>query len=295
MRLRTLLLALCFVALSCSSVSLEPTDGPSDVAGSTEVQPTTAAQPPEVLGTVVVSVDTEFVRPSPSEPRGLLGADPQPVASTEPVADPGETEATEETEESEAPDNSATTAPREPEPRIVIHQNYEAYATVGGFTLYLPAKEVELVGFHESNHDGAQQVEPVEVITPLEVMETRGRGNGSRTAMDIAVNRASEIRSPVTGTVVRAGTYTLYCQYSDDYAVIAPDEQPTWEVKILHIDGVKVRKGDRVIARETVLAPAPTPLPFASQIDKLTAYPPPPHVHIEVVDPSIPDRPSGGC
>ena len=161
--------------------------------------------------------------------------------------------------------------------------------------MYLPAREVELVGFHESNHDGAQQVAPLDIVTSMVTMETRDRGNGSRTAIDVAVNIASEIRSPVTGTVVRAGTYTLYCQYSDDYAVIAPDEQPTWEVKVLHINGVQVAAGDRVIAQETVLAPGPTPLPFRSQIDKLTVSPPPPHVHIEVVDPSIPDRPSGGC
>lgn len=286
MRIRTLFLGLALVATSCSSVNLDAVENPAPSTSSAPAPSTTVLEAPEVLGTVVVAPRVEFVPPSPGAPRVLpedsITASPEPS-----TVDPGA--------ETDVPDNSATTEPRQPDPRLVMHQNFEAFATVGGFTLYLPAKAVELVGFHESNHDGAQQVEMVEVITPVVTMETRDRGNGSRTAMDIAVNRSSEIRSPVTGTVVRAGTYTLYCQYSDDYAVIAPDEQPTWEVKILHIDGVQVSKGDRVIARETVLAPAPTPLPFKSQIDKLTAYPHPPHVHIEVVDPSIPDRPSGGC
>ena len=291
MRTHTLLLGLAFVATSCSSVNLNAVDDPAPTTSSAPSVSSTVSEEPEVLGTVVLA-PTEFVRPSAATPRELPATDPTPdavdSAATEPASvDPDAS--------IEAAGNNATIEPREPDPRLVMHQNYEAYATVGGFTLYLPAREVELVGFHESNHDGAQQVETVEVITPMVTMETRDRGNGSRTAMDIAVNRSSEIRSPVTGTVVRAGTYTLYCQYSDDYAVIAPDEQPTWEVKVLHIDGVQVRKGDRVIARETVLAPAPTPLPFNSQIDKLTAYPAPPHVHIEVVDPSVPDRPSGGC
>jgi hypothetical protein len=287
MRLRTLLLGLTFVAAGCSGVNLRAVEKTPSTTASAPAPPTTAPQEAEVLGNVVVAPSAELVPPTPETPREVREVQAETVTTESSALDPPT--------EAEGPDNSATTEPREPEPRLVIHQNFEAYATVGGFTLYLPAKEVELVGFHESNHDGAQQVEPVEVITPMETMETRDRGNGSRTAMDIAMNRSSEIRSPVTGTVVRAGTYTLYCQYSDDYAVIAPDEQPAWEVKILHIDGVKVRKGDRVIARETVLAPAPTRLPFNSQIDKLTAYPPPPHVHIEVVDPSIPDRPSGGC
>jgi hypothetical protein len=67
-------------------------------------------------------------------------------------------------------------------------------------------------------------------------------------------------------------------------------------VKILHIDGVQVARGDRVVAGETVVAARPTLLPFPSQVDELaTAKPPWPHVHIEVVDPTLPDRPGAGC
>ncbi|MEZ5227022.1 MAG: hypothetical protein R2710_10200 [Acidimicrobiales bacterium] len=66
---------------------------------------------------------------------------------------------------------------------------------------------------------------------------------------------------------------------------------------MLRISGVAVRKGDRVEAGVTVLAPTAHLLPFSSQIDDLTANPSWPHVHIEIIDPSIPDRPSvgGGC
>ncbi len=64
---------------------------------------------------------------------------------------------------------------------------------------------------------------------------------------------------------------------------------------MLHIDGVQVSRGDRVEAGITVLAPRARPLPFSSQIDRLTGQPAWPHVHIEVVDPSIPDRPGRGC
>lgn len=168
--------------------------------------------------------------------------------------------------------------------------------TAGGVTLLHPSARVEHVGFHESNNDGARQLEPLPSAVDPVTLETRDRGTEARTAADVVVDPEVEIRAPVTGTVLRAGGYTLYCDYRDDYVVIEPDEHPGWEVKVLHIDGVQVAAGDRVTAGETVLAPHPHVLPFPSQVDAVaTAKPPWPHVHIEVVDPSIPDRPGEGC
>jgi biotin carboxyl carrier protein len=160
--------------------------------------------------------------------------------------------------------------------------------------LHHPSARVERVAFHESNHDGARQLDPLPTAADPVTLETRHRGTGARTAADVVADPDAEIRAPVTGRVLRSGTYVLYCNYSDDYAVIEPDAHPGWEVKVLHIDGVTVRPGDHVHAGETVLARRPTRLPFESQVDELTAQPAWPHVHMEVVDPSIPDRPSGG-
>jgi hypothetical protein len=59
-----------------------------------------------------------------------------------------------------------------------------------------------------------------------------------------------------------------------------------------------VAAGDHVVAGETVIATRPHVLPFESQVDEQrTADPAWPHVHIEAVDPTVPDRPSpgGGC
>jgi hypothetical protein len=101
---------------------------------------------------------------------------------------------------------------------------------------------------------------------------------------------------PVTGTVIRAGTYTLYCDNVDQYAVIEPDARPGWEVKVLHIEGLALTKGQRVEAGVTPLAARARVLPFASTVEDSTAVPAWPHVHIEVVDPSVQDRPTGpGC
>ncbi len=66
---------------------------------------------------------------------------------------------------------------------------------------------------------------------------------------------------------------------------------------MFHFDGLQVGAGDRVVAGVTVIAPRATPLPFESQVDEFTAEPSNPHVHVEVIDPSIPDipTPGGGC
>lgn len=171
---------------------------------------------------------------------------------------------------------------------------WPVFGTVGDIDLHQPSAAVELIGFHESNHDGAQGIVTVDGAAPSFTMETRNRDTHPRGAADIAAHPLVEIRAPVTGTVIRAGGYVLYCRYADDYLVIEPDGHPGIEVKVLHVLGLRVGVGDRVIAAETVVADQPNQLPFRSQIDEFTGDPAWPHVHIEVVDTSIPDRPSPG-
>ena len=191
------------------------------------------------------------------------------------------------------PESTTTTTP----PRAVAETAWSPFATAGPLTLTHPAAQVERVAFHQSNHDGARQLTALPSAVLATTLEDRERDTGGAGAADIVVDPETEIRSPVTGRVKRAGTYVLYCRHSDDYVVIEPDDRPGWEVKILHIDGVQVRAGDRVVAGQTVLAPRATQLPFESQVDEVrTAEPAWPHVHIEVVDPTVRDRPTGpGC
>ena len=181
-------------------------------------------------------------------------------------------------------------------PRSVIDEAWTPFATVGGVTLTHPSHRVEHVGFHQSNHDGARQLTALPTAVAPVTLDDRERDTGGRGAADVVIDPATEVRSPVTGRVKRAGRYVLYCKYTDDYVVIEPDDHPGWEVKVLHIAGVTVRAGNRVVAGTTVLAPGPTQLPFESQVDEVrTAEPAWPHVHIEVLDPSVPDRPGPGC
>ncbi|HEV2759841.1 MAG TPA: M23 family metallopeptidase [Acidimicrobiales bacterium] len=197
---------------------------------------------------------------------------------------------------------TSTTVPPRPvtttvvRPRPVTEQAYTPFATAGGVVLRHPAARVERIGFHESNLDGAQQLVTLPTAAPTLVLEGRTRDTAARGAADVMVDPDAEIRAPVTGTVRYAGTYVLYCKYSDDYLVIEPDDHPGWEVKMLHIDGVRVGPGARVQAGVTVVAPRATRLPFESQIEEGSYRPAWPHVHIEIDDPTVPDRPTGpGC
>ncbi len=181
--------------------------------------------------------------------------------------------------------------------RRVYAQDYTPFATVGGVTLVHPASRIERIGYHESNLDGARPLEPLSTSAAWFVLEARSRDTNSMGAADVQVDPDAEIRSPVTGTVLFSGTYVLYCKHSDDFLIIEPDSHPGWQVKLLHIDGVRQRPGMRVEAGVTVVASRATRLPFASQVEEGAATPPWPHVHIEVDDPTIPDRPTpgGGC
>ncbi len=167
-------------------------------------------------------------------------------------------------------------------------------ATVAGLTLRAPAAIIERAGFHQSTHPGALALarpDPAPIRTT--VMASRNRGTDRRGAIDVAVEPTTDILAPIAGTVARAGNYTLYCRYRDGFVVINPDGRPDLEVKLLHIQDVAVRAGDRVEVGDHLAANA-TPFPFTSQIDELTGEPSWPHVHLEVVDPSIPRKPSSG-
>ncbi len=197
------------------------------------------------------------------------------------------------------PPTTTTVAPTTTRPhpaRVVEAQAWVPYATVGPVTLHHPSDHAEAIGFHESGHDGAQMQIALGSAVRWFVQPTRDRGTGGQTAADIVVEPDREVRVPVTGTVLRAGTYALYCDNVDQYAVIEPDARPGWQVKVLHIEGLALAPGQRVEAGVTRLAAQARVLPFPSAVEDDTGLPAWPHVHIEVVDPSIPDRPTGpGC
>jgi putative cell wall-binding protein len=178
--------------------------------------------------------------------------------------------------------------------RFVLREDDHVFATVGDLELVEPSAAVEVIGYHQSNHEGAQQMTPTADSPEWHTMASRGRLTGSRTSADVVADEGVEVVAPVTGRVLRAGTYVLYCDHTDDYVVIEPEGMPGIEAKVLHFRGLRVSPGQWVTAGETVIGDGPRRLPFSSQVDDYSDSGYGPHVHVEVVDTSIPNVPNGG-
>lgn len=159
------------------------------------------------------------------------------------------------------------------------------FATTDDVSLREPSTDVEVVGFHQARHPGAQQLVGTDAGAPQRTLPHRGRGTGSRTAADVVAAPDEPVLAPVSGRVIRAGSYDLYSRYPDHYVVIEPEDRPGWEVKVLHVEGLRVQSGDRVSASRTVVGRRPRALPFESQVDEVSEDRNWPHVHVEVVAP----------
>lgn len=263
--MRRVPLVLCLLAASCGTGSLEiAVDAGAEPTSSTVAVSTSAL--PQVTATSTSTTTTVA---------------PATTTTTTPTTTTSTTTTT-----------TTTTIPLE-----YLEQDYTPFADAGGVILLHPANRVEHIGFHQAGHDGSRQMEVFDGAARWTTLEDRGRNTGSRTAADVVVDPTAEIRSPVSGTVVRAGTYVLYCDHSDHFVVIDPDQAPGWEVKMFHFEGLQVGVDDRVEAGVTLIGTNARVLPFDSQVDEFTSEPSNPHVHVEVIDPSIPDIPSGsgGC
>jgi murein DD-endopeptidase MepM/ murein hydrolase activator NlpD len=126
-------------------------------------------------------------------------------------------------------------------------------------------------------------------------LNTRHRGTAARSAADVVVQPDTPVVAPVSGTVLKAGGYRLYCAYDDETVVIQPDGHPEGVVTVLHLQGVAVTTGQHVDAGTTPIAAAAHQLPFPSQVDRRSAATPAwPHVHVEIDDPAVADTPSKG-
>ena len=287
-------------AAACGTVSVEVTSGSDD--GKIDVDRSPGLEPE--------SVSAQGQPPgssTTSAPLGLLGEGSEttstsssttsvPVTSLPATSVPTSTTSVApvvETTTTLAP-TTTTVAPTIP---LEYHQiDYAVFALAGDLEVRMPVSRYETVGFHESGHDGAFQL-AVQTIDDWTTLASRGRGTGSRTAADIVVPVGEPVLAPIDGTVIRAGSYTLYCDHTDNFLVIEPTGRPGWELKIFHFDGLAVEVGDQVVAASTLVGSTGRILPFVSQVDEFTAEPSNPHLHIEVIDTSIPDRPSsgGGC
>ena len=154
------------------------------------------------------------------------------------------------------------------------------FAKAAGLALHLPSHRVHYAGFHQASYP---------VATPMaragdaktQILPSRGRGTSRASAIDIVQAPGEDVRAPVSGRVVEVTHYKLYGKYSDVKMRIRPKGANNYLVTVLHMDGAKVKVGDRVEAGMTVIADGPRKFPFFSQVDAFSGTDWG-HVHIEL-------------
>ena len=173
------------------------------------------------------------------------------------------------------------------------------FARVGGLAVRVPTQHLVALAYHEASYDDAMEMHPVGKMSsnanktkfhaPPEspgpsylVQASRGRGTGATTAVDVLMPRTAAAVAPVDGIVRAAKRYRLYGQYPDWRVEIEPSGHPALRVVMIHLDGVKVRRGDTVSATLSAIG-TPRVFPFHSAVND---YVPggDPHVHLEVKD-----------
>lgn len=176
----------------------------------------------------------------------------------------------------------------------------DLFGRYGTLDLRLPSPRTILVGYHEASFDDALAIVPLGDMvandnrTKFEaaaedpdgptyvVMSSRGRPRPATSAVDLVLEDGEPVLSPVAGTVTDVRPYHLYGRHPDTRIEIAPTDQPGVRVVLIHVDDVRVRRGDRVDAGVTVLAGTANRFPFSSHIDRFTEPDRWPHVHLEV-------------
>lgn len=172
------------------------------------------------------------------------------------------------------------------------------FAVTRGVELRLAAGDFLAVAFHEASRRGAATLQPIGVCSVCRnrakfappgpghgdrsyiVMDSRGRATSATSAVDIVLPMGSSVFAPVTGTVRNVKRYRLYRRYPDIRVAIAPDADPRRRVVVIHLRGVTLQRGDRVVASTTVIGTVRS-FPFESQVDRYVRGSSP-HVHIEV-------------
>lgn len=276
------------------SVPVEPTPTPLGLP---------AIQVP--LNTPVPEQPTPVPTEVPPEPTAVpptaVPATPEPTAAVAaPTAEPTAAPTTEPTPEPTivpTPEPTAAAAPAAASDRSVTEVGYRPLGRAASVGLSLPVALIEMIGFHEASHPGAQAINAAGTGVEMITLASRSRGTAERSAADIVVPPGEPVVAPATGTIVAANPYILYCQHDDRLVYIEPDGLPGWQVRVFHVVGEGPPVGTRVIAGVTPIATGARLLPFESQVDEFTGEPSWPHVHVEVVDTTVPDtRPPGpGC
>lgn len=177
------------------------------------------------------------------------------------------------------------------------------FARMAGTSLHIhfpaPANKLVAVGFHQASNRKAVRFIPgmtchkidkasktkalLKKYKSLKLFQQplRGRGDSNFTAADCAVPPKTVVFAPVSGVVTNVRHYKLYGYIDDLRLEIKPDGWPHLRVVMIHITGVKVKAGQRVVGGVTPVAIV-RHLPIGSTINRFVPVSPVDHVHIQV-------------
>jgi murein DD-endopeptidase MepM/ murein hydrolase activator NlpD len=156
--------------------------------------------------------------------------------------------------------------------------------------LPVPPDDVTLVAFHQAAGSKALHVDSLVADTDMEALAARtqdgdfpsaaqlaqehgtaddaraiwqgevlrlwrsGRSGPPDTAIDVGAAPGSEVRAPVTGSVIAVRAYDLYGSLQDYEIHIQPDGWPEVDVVLIHVTDVLVSEGDHVVGGLTPIA-----------------------------------------
>lgn len=189
-------------------------------------------------------------------------------------------------------------------PDLAVHRATPAMtrplAAHGPLLVRTPSPTPVVVGFHEAGNRHGLELVPVGPLvahrnttrvdapdddpdgTPYLILSSRGQAAPATSAVDVVLRDDDPVLAPVSGTVSDVRSYDLYGRYLDHRVEIVPRAAPHLRVVLIHLDDVRVVRGDPVRVGQSVIAGSAKRFPFASQIDRDTEPDRWPHVHLEV-------------
>lgn len=156
-------------------------------------------------------------------------------------------------------------------------------ANVGNLEIRLPVPLEELteVGFHQASNNYAIPMEtklptagtdeskrrkstgrdlskqedgPDAWLTGHVLRMWRNRPGKPDTAVDVGAPAGASVYAPVSGTIVKIKTYSLYGKYNDYEIHIVPEGREDLDCVMIHVDDLSCEVGDTVVAGVTRIA-----------------------------------------
>jgi biotin carboxyl carrier protein len=180
--------------------------------------------------------------------------------------------------------NEAISAGAAPDDPNISYLPTPLVAEYGSLKIHSPvsANNITEIEFHQASYNTALQLTPlVSIVDAQEVADRQGTNHISpdaqplgdapliaeavstwrldsvgpeTSAVDVGGTAGTDVYAPVTGTVVKIKTYSLF-GLIDDYEIhIQSPEYPELDIVVLHIDDLTIKVGDTITGGSTRIA-----------------------------------------